>query len=92
MEILVAGVGGFGETATLVVDASDTIDDLKAKLQEKAGAPPDNQVLIFNGRKLDEGGSSLADYNIGEGAKLHLVIRDNSAASHMSPSLLMPSE
>ena len=63
-----------GKTVSIEVEENESIEDVKAKISAKEGIPPEQQRLIFGGQQLQDA-KTLGDYDVGDDATLHLVLR-----------------
>ena len=63
-----------GKTLVLKLKPSDTIEDVKAKIQDEEGVPIDLNRLIYNGKQLEDI-RTIKEYEIPKESTFHMVLR-----------------
>jgi ubiquitin-large subunit ribosomal protein L40e len=74
-----------GKTVKIYIEPSELIENLRLKIYEYDGLPPDQQRIIFASKRLEDG-HTLSDYNIQHECTLHLVLKPRSSMHHKTSS------
>ena len=63
-----------GKTTSIYYFINDTIRNIKNRIKDKEGIPPELQILLLNNKQLEDN-KFLKDYNIKKNTTLHLVLK-----------------
>ena len=73
MHIFVKSTAGAGKTIRLEVNPCNTVLDVKEKIEDKEGIPPDQQCLVMEDNELVDG-RTLVECNIQKESTVYLVV------------------
>lgn len=62
-----------GKPIEIQCEPCDTVENVNAKIEDKEGIPPDQQILVYGGNVLQHG--RLSDYGIQHMETIHLVLK-----------------
>jgi hypothetical protein len=77
----------YNRVITLEVEPSDSIENVKAKIQDKTGIAPAQQILTFQNRILEDG-RTLDDYSIVRESTITLTLPPMLTASFYNPTAI----
>uniref|UniRef100_A0A8D8C649 Polyubiquitin n=2 Tax=Culex pipiens TaxID=7175 RepID=A0A8D8C649_CULPI len=75
-----------GKHFTLQVEPSNTVQDVKVMIQQKAGCPTEQQCLIADSKVMEDG-RTLADYSVQDKGTIHVAQQAGGPCTDCNPSM-----